>query len=79
MVKISRRAWLGMAGAATAAGLVGLPPFRRESRAASLSPREAIRERNFPNVVLTTHEGKQVRFYMSSYTSTVASFDGSWS
>ena len=63
MVKISRRAWLGMAGAAMAAGLVGLPPFRRESRAASLSPREAIRQRNFPNVVLTTHEGEEVRFY----------------
>jgi protein SCO1/2 len=52
-----------MAGAATAAGLVGLPPLQREARAASLTPRELLRERNFPNVELTTHEGEKVRFY----------------
>lgn len=63
MIKISRRAWLGMAGAAAAAGAVGLPPLQREGRAAPLPPRELIRLRNFPNVVLTTHEGEQVRFY----------------
>ena len=63
MIKISRRAWLGMAGAATAAGLVGLPPLQRETRAASLTPRELLRERNFPNVELATHEGEKVRFY----------------
>jgi protein SCO1/2 len=63
MSEISRRAWLGMAGAATAAGLVGLPPLQREARAASLTPRELLRERNFPNVELTTHEGEKVRFY----------------
>jgi protein SCO1/2 len=63
MSEMSRRAWLGIAGAAAAAGLVGLSPLQRESRAATLSPREAIRRRNFPNVALTTHEGEQVRFY----------------
>ena len=63
MSQMSRRAWLGMAGAAAAAGLVGLPQLQREGRAASLTPRELIRQRNLPNVVLTTHEGEQVRFY----------------
>lgn len=28
-----------------------------------MTPRERLAERNFPNVVLTTHEGKKVRFY----------------
>src|SRR5437667_2536391 len=63
MIKMSRRAWLGMAGAAAAVGVVGLPSWRRESRAAPWRPRGLIRRRNFPNVVLTTHEGEQVRFY----------------
>src|SRR5881296_3609855 len=63
MIKMSRRAWLGMAGAAAAVGVVGLPSLQRESRAAPLPPRELIRRRNFPNVLLTTHEGEQVRFY----------------
>src|SRR6266850_1870923 len=63
MSQMSRRAWLGMAGAAAAAGLVGLPQLQREVRAATLTPRELIRQRNLPNVVLTTHEGEQVRFY----------------
>src|SRR5207249_180041 len=63
MIKMSRRAWLGMAGAAAAVGVVGLPSLQRESRAAPLPPRELIRRRNFPNIALTTHEGEQVRFY----------------
>jgi protein SCO1/2 len=63
MIKMSRRAWLGMASAAAAVGVVGMPPLQREGRAATLPPRELIRRRNFPNVVLTTHEGEQVRFY----------------
>src|SRR5205814_9188681 len=33
MIKMSRRTWLGMAGAAAALGVVGLPPLQRESRA----------------------------------------------
>ena len=61
MANISRRAWLGICSLATlAGGLVGFPS--RQSWA-STSPRESIRERYFPNLVLTTHEGKQVRFY----------------
>src|SRR5213592_3617451 len=61
MIKMSRRAWLGMAGAAAAVGVVGLPPLQREGRAAPLPPRELIRRRNFPNVVLTTQNLVQVQ------------------
>ncbi len=61
MSELSRRAWLGLAGAAAAVGLVGLP--QRESRAAGMSAREVIQDRNFPNVILTTHDGERVRFY----------------
>jgi len=43
-----------------ASGLLGFPSRRSW---ASDSARESIRERYFPNVVLTTHEGRQVRFY----------------
>jgi len=54
------------------ATLAGAPlavlALAREARAGKdetpLSPaREAIRARYFPNVVLTTHEGKRVRFF----------------
>jgi protein SCO1/2 len=34
-----------------------------ETPAKKITPREKIAERMFPNVVLTTHEDKQVRFY----------------
>lgn len=62
MSNLSRRAWLGMSGAAAvAAGLLALPS-ERKSWAATL-PRDLIREDHFPNVVLTNHEGEQARFY----------------
>ena len=48
-------------------------PARRAARSTAASPRrgfaprlpgrEVLRRRSFPNIVLTTHEGKQVRFY----------------
>jgi len=64
MSRMSRRAWLGMAGAtAVAGGLSMLPQAQREARAATMAPRELLRQRNFPNVALTTHEGEEVRFY----------------
>jgi protein SCO1 len=63
MAGMSRRAWLGVCGAAAVGGgLLGLSP-KEETTWASTPPRESIRERYFPNVVLTTHEGEQVRFY----------------
>lgn len=63
MSTTSRRAWLGMATAAAAAGLVGSAHAEQKVGAARLSPREAIQRRHFPNVTLTTHEGERVRFY----------------
>lgn len=69
MSTISRRAWLGIGGLATAAGgllVLAKPKVSRadtSSRWPNTSPREDIRKRYFPDVLLTTHEGKQVRFY----------------
>jgi protein SCO1/2 len=50
------------------AGLGGALAVRGAAQESKLSSRETsardrIRERHFPNVVLTTHEGKKVRFY----------------
>ncbi|HEY0481921.1 MAG TPA: SCO family protein [Kofleriaceae bacterium] len=39
------------------------PPPPPNKRWAKISPRETIRRRFFPDVRLTTHEGKKVRFY----------------
>lgn len=71
MSELSRRELLTMAGAAAAGTLLGLPGAsakekgkeHKEIRRAPLSPREAIRRHNLPNVALVTHEGKKVRFY----------------
>lgn len=65
MPKVDRRAMLASAGAALLAG--GLPVGASEAPATDgggeISPRELIRDRYFPNVVLTTHEGRKVKFY----------------
>ncbi|MBL8149861.1 MAG: SCO family protein [Blastocatellia bacterium] len=68
MFKLSRREWLSWAGIASVAGLVVSTDTRAEeslSRVSftEMSSRERIRDRYFPNVELTTHEGKKVRFY----------------
>jgi protein SCO1/2 len=39
------------------------PASPSQKRWATISPREQIRKRYFPDVTLTTHEGKRVRFY----------------
>src|ERR1043166_6166749 len=39
------------------------PPIPSNKRWATIPPRELIRRRYFPDVMLTTHQGKQVRFY----------------
>jgi protein SCO1/2 len=65
MASTTRRTFLGLSAAAPLAGYAGaiwtgeLP--RRFSP--SLSSREKIRKHYFPNVTLTTHEGKRVHFY----------------
>jgi protein SCO1/2 len=61
MSGLTRRNWLGLSAAG--AGLLGGMLTREASSSNGPSPRETIRARYFPDVVLTTHEGKQVRFY----------------
>lgn len=39
------------------------PPPQQQRKWREVSGRERFREKHFPDVVLTTHEGKQVRFY----------------
>ena len=52
-----------MAAAPFAGGLLTLASTQDSKPAKKMSSREKIRERYFPNIVLTTHEGKKVRFY----------------
>ncbi len=64
MNKMSRRAWLGAAGAVAAGGLLVSPGESRAAASTAMDPaRDAIRRRNLPNVNLVTHEGERVRFY----------------
>ena len=59
MPTITRRTYLALSALApVAAGLLA-----RESRSEDISSRDVIRNRYFPNLVLMTHEGRQVRFY----------------
>src|SRR5215470_6686512 len=67
-MSIDRRKSLGIIGAASIAGLLSRGSSADDSpkaphKWAQVEPRDAIRERYFPNVVLTTHEGKSVRLY----------------
>ncbi|HEX8423448.1 MAG TPA: SCO family protein, partial [Pyrinomonadaceae bacterium] len=66
MQHINRRRVLALLGAAPFAGALvaraGATPLSSVPREKK-SSRERIRERHFPNVVLTTHEGRKVRFY----------------
>src|SRR5215471_2589150 len=63
MPTITRRQLLASAALAPFAGpLLGGEP-RSPRRGATVSPRDQIRDLHFPNVALTTHHGKQVRFY----------------
>ena len=71
MSELSRRKMLSLLGAAPIAGgavsaLAAAPPFPKApvspSRMQALA-RERAHERYFPDVVLTTHEGRKVRFY----------------
>ena len=61
-----RRTLAGLLGVALLVG-VGLVPGGHAANGGekkrARTPRERLAERSFPNVVLTTHEGKKVRFY----------------
>jgi len=77
MPKLTRRQSLVLAGAATAGGVLALSGSGSATPAAApaapapdparkwrtISSRDAIRERYFPNYKLVTHEGKQVLLY----------------
>ena len=67
MPNVYRREWLAASGATLLAGGLAAqaqtPGGGGETHWKTASPREEIRERFLPNVVLTTHEGKKVRFY----------------
>src|SRR6266436_7429178 len=60
MDDITRRTCL----AAAALAPIAVGALARPSRSDdNVSSREVIRDRYFPNLVLTTHEGRRVRFY----------------
>src|SRR5438552_7329763 len=76
MAKMTRRNWLAVAGATTAAvgaaGLAGTNSlFAQEATPANkhnynfknISPRELIQQRHLPNVELITQDSRKVRFY----------------
>ncbi len=65
MLGISRRMWMAALGLAPAGGAL-LAWAERHGHSGSrrrLTPRQRIQQKNLPNVTLTTHEGRQVRFY----------------
>jgi protein SCO1/2 len=63
MSNVTRRTWLAASGTVLFAGGLTAQASDNEPQWKTASPRDTIRERYFPNVVLTTHEGKKVRFY----------------
>src|SRR5215831_3096467 len=63
MRSINRRNLIAMLGVAPFAGGLLARASTQDSKWDRTSPRELIRARYFPNVALTTHEGKKVRFY----------------
>ena len=60
MQNINRRHLMALLGAVPFAGAV---VAQEKTPAGNTSARERIRKRHFPNVLLTAHTGKQVRFY----------------
>jgi protein SCO1/2 len=70
MKNISRRSVMALLGVAPFAGAIvaraGTPRLRTAEdypAVENISSRERTRELHFPNLLLTTHEGKKVRFY----------------
>jgi len=70
MKDVNRRTMLGLLGAIPLAGGLLTQVSAQVSKGATSkfpattkSSRELLAERSFPNVLLTTHEGKKVRFY----------------
>jgi protein SCO1/2 len=65
MKSTNRRKMMMRLGAVlVGAALIGqTPSVASSSEFLKISSRERIREQYFPNIILTTHEGKKVRFY----------------
>jgi protein SCO1 len=64
MRRLNRRGMLALSGAGLLAGGRAARADDKDGAAARVpTPRELIRDRYFPNVVLTTHEGRRVKFY----------------
>ncbi len=65
MTIMNRRSAITLLGAAPFAGaLIGQAQTPvSDGKFRNISSRERIRQRYFPNLLLTTHEGKKVRFY----------------
>src|SRR5687768_3819298 len=72
MPRVNRREWIAASGATLLGGLAAqaqtpapatAPAPGGQTQWKTISPRQVFRERHLPNVVLTTHEGKKVRFY----------------
>ena len=64
MKNINRRHLMALLGTVPFAGAVAAQVGTQERKPArNTSARERIRKRHFPNVLLTAHTGKQVRFY----------------
>jgi protein SCO1/2 len=64
MANMNRRTMVGLLGTAPFVGLLAqaqTPEVARRFK--DIPSRERIRQRYFPNLVLTTHGGKKVRFY----------------
>jgi protein SCO1/2 len=55
---LRRRALITLGGALSASSVLAQAPVWKD-----VSPRERVRQKYFPDVELTTHEGKTVRFY----------------
>ena len=69
MPRVNRREWIVASGATLLAGGLAAqaqaqsPAPGGQTKWKTESPRETVRDRHFPNVTLTTHEGKKVKFY----------------
>jgi len=63
MPSMTRRTLLASAALAPLAGSLLAGEDAPRFTEAAISPRERVRQLHFPNVTLTTHEGKRVRFY----------------
>ena len=63
MPNVNRRQWLAASGSTLFAGGLSARASGGEAKWKTVPPREKIRSRHLPNVPLTTHEGRRVRFY----------------